>query len=235
MKRLLLCTAASLALCLGPAAARADADGAHLEVAAGVTPTFIQDPGYEAFSSSDLRAERAGADLRVQVAEFGTVALVPLISYRGVSEGGDPRGVMKTHLGVHDVTAGLRLRAWFQPWLGAFVQAEGGLTYARMRGELTDTSSARGDYSDDATTWCAGGLLGVELRLPPSLFERQKIEWLDFGLEVAGGYLRRGEIDLEPSLGGGDDNSLPLADTADFGGLNLSGWTVQVAFTISLF
>jgi hypothetical protein len=235
MKRRLSSSAALVALLTAATPALAESDGTHLEIAGAVTPTFVQDPAYEAFSGADLRAERAGVDVRAQVAELGTIALVPFLSYRGAGDDGDPYGVLKTHLGAHDFTAGLRLRAWFRPWLGAFVQAEGGLTYARVHGRLYDSDSAREEYSDDATTWCAGGLLGIELRLPPSLFEKQEIDWLDFGIEVGGGYLRRGEIDVSPALGGGDANSLPVADTADLGGLNLSGWTVQVALTVSLF
>lgn len=227
-------TAALLALCLAPGPARAGADGPHLELAAAATPTFVQDPGYEAFSETDLRSERFGADLRVQALAFENLRLLPFLSYRGVGDEGSPYDVMDTRLGAHDFLAGLRLRAWFLSWLGAFVQVEGGFAYERFRAELNDGWGAH-EYEDDGFTWCAGGLLGVELRLPPKLFEKQGVDWLGFGVEVGGGYLRHGEIDVDPALEGGDENALPVADTAALGSLNLSGWTVQIALTVSLF
>jgi hypothetical protein len=214
-------------------------DGTHLEVAAGVTPTFVQDPAYEAFSKDDLRAERMGGDLRLEVAKLGHFRLVPYVAYRGAWDDGSPYGVVDTRFAAHDFAGGLRLRTWFLSWLGAFAQVEGGVTYVRMDGDLNGMDAAgpgaRTEYSDKAATWLAGGLLGVELRLPPALFKRHGVDWLDFGVELGGGYLRRGEIDLQPSLGGGDDNSLPVEDTADWGKVNLSGWTFQVMFTVSLF
>jgi hypothetical protein len=237
MKRA-LCACLVVACLTAASAAFARVDGTHLEVAAGITPTFIHDHAYEAFSRDDLRAERFGADLRVEVVKLGHFRLVPYFTYRGAVDDGAPYEIMNTSFGAHDFAAGLRLRTWFRSWIGAFLQAEGGVTYVKMDGTLNGGSGSpgmRSEYSDKAATWLVGGLLGLELRLPPAVFKRRGVDWLDFGLEIGGGYLRRGEIDLDPALEGGDENSLELADTADWGGLNLSGWTVQVAFTVSLF
>ena len=238
MKRLL--SACALAASLAAAsAASARVDGVHLEVAAGATPTFVADPAYEAFSADDLRAERFGADLRVEVVKLGYFRLVPFVSYRAAVEAGSPYGVLDTALGAHDFAAGMRLRTWFRSWIGAFLEVEGGVTYAVMSGDLYDVTDGgpgvRNEYSDKAATWLVGGLLGLELRIPPAVFRRRGVDWLDFGIELGGGYLRRGEIDLSPKLEGGDENSLAVSDSADWGGVNLSGWTVQVMFTVSLF
>jgi hypothetical protein len=238
MKRTLsLCILA--AALVAAASASANSDGVHLELAGGLTPTFVQDPGYEAFSEDDLRAERLGADLRVEVVKLGYFRLVPFVSYRGAADEGSPHRIMDTTFAAHDFAAGLRVRTWFRSWIGAFLEVEGGVSYVKMSGELEDVDDSapgmRADYSDKAATWLVGGLVGVELRLPPAIFKRRNVDWIDFGLEIGGGYLRRGEIDFSPDLGGGDDNSLALADPADWGGLNLSGWTVQFMFTISLF
>jgi len=238
MKRLVFACLLAASL-TAASAAFARIDGVHLEVAAGVTPTFVGDPAYEAFSADDLRAERFGADLRVEIAKLGYFRLVPFVSYRAALEAGSPYGVLDTNLVAHDFAGGLRLRTWFRSWVGAFLEVEGGVTYAAMSAEMDDLGvggpGARTEYSDKAATWLAGGLLGLEFRLPPAVFRRHGVDWLDFGLEVGGGYLRRGEIDLNPALEGGDENSLAVSDTASWGGLNLSGWTFQVMFTVSLF
>jgi hypothetical protein len=238
MRRALFATIL-LAAIAAASAASARVDGVHLEVAAGVTPTFVHDPGYEALSRDDLRAERFGGDLRVEVAKFGHFRLAPYLSYRGAIDEGEPYGVVDTRLDAHDFAAGLRLRTWFLSWLGAFLQAEGGITYARVGGELIGMEGVGPgvptEYSDKAATWLAGGMLGVELRLPPAVFKRRNVDWLGFGLEIGGGYLRRGEIDVAPTLAGGDENSLATAGTEGWGSVNLSGWTVQVMLTVSLF
>jgi len=235
-----LCLASLVAamLCAAPAAF-ARVDGTHLELSAGITPMFIQDPAYEAFSADDLRAERVGADLRVEVAKLGYIRFVPFIAYRGARDEGSPYGVVDTRFAAHDFAGGLRIRTWFRSWIGVFLEVEGGVTYVKADGELDDVDDdapgMRSEYSDRVATWLVGGLLGLELRLPPAVFKRRNVDWLDFGIEIGGGYLRRGEINLDPELEGGDDNSLALADPADWGGLNLSGWVVQVMFTVSLF
>ncbi|MCK9461061.1 MAG: hypothetical protein M0R80_15615 [Proteobacteria bacterium] len=227
-----------VALLAAAAGASAEVDGTHLEVAAGATPVFVQDPAYAAFSADDLRASRFGLDLRVEAAKLGFFRLVPYLGYRVGVDDGSPYDVMDTHIGAHDFVGGLRVRTWFRSSVGAFLDVQGGVTYLKMSGSLTEDDlgpGARTEYSDRAATWLVGGLLGVELRLPPAIFKRRGIDWLDFGLEIGGGYLRRGEMDLDPELEGGDEYSLESGGTADWGGLNLSGWNLQVMLTVSLF
>jgi hypothetical protein len=243
MTRAAFLTALAAAALCAASAASAGADGTHLELSAGLSPTFVQDPAYEALSEDDLRAERLGADLRVEVARFGYFRLVPFLSYRGAGDRGSPYQILDTRLLAHDFAAGLRLRTWFRSWIGMFLEVEGGVTYLKLEGNLDEDDEfddgsgprARDEYSDEAATWLVGGLLGLELRLPPSIFRRRGIDWLDFGIEIGGGYLRRGEAELAPALGGGDENSLALAAPAGWGKVDLSGWVVQVMFTVSLF
>jgi len=238
MRRILSACLLFAALCAA-GAAQARVDGVHLEIAGGVAPAFVHDHAYEAFSDDNLRAERFGGDLRVEVGKLGYFRFVPYVSYRVAVDAGSPYGVVDTHLGMHDFSGGLRIRTWFRSWIGAFAAVEGGATYVTMGGELysdQDTGpGARTEYSDRAATWLVGGLLGVELRLPPAVFKRHGVDWIDFGLELGGGYLRRGEVDLAPKLEGGDEHSLEVGGSADWGGLNLSGWTVQAMLTVSLF
>jgi len=238
MKRI-AALAACAALWLASVAAAADADGTHLEIAAGLSPTFVQDPAYEAFSADDLRAARVGGDLRVEALTTKIVRLVPFVGYRFAADAGSPHQIMDTELAAHDFAAGLRLRAWFRSWIGAFLEVGGGLTYLEMDGDLLGTEGVgpgvRTTYADAETTWLLSGLLGLELRLPPRVLAKRDVDWLGFGLEIAGGYLRRGDVRFEPRPGGGDEHSLAISAAPDLGAINLSGWVVQVAFTVSLF
>ncbi|MFO8070330.1 MAG: hypothetical protein R6V85_00525 [Polyangia bacterium] len=208
----------------------------HLELAAALAPIVLQDAGYEAFSEGDLAQPRFGADVRYEAASFARgLRLVPLIAYRVGYDQGEPFDEIDTRLFVHDFLAGLRLRGWLLPWLGLFVEARGGLLYARVHGEVEDLGGpgVRERYEDDLLTWSAGGLGGIETRISPRWLARRGVRHFGFGAEISAGYLRRGNTEVSPELKGGDDNSLPLAQTAKWGTLNLSGWSIQTAVVFS--
>jgi hypothetical protein len=227
---------APLALLAALAAATPAAAG-QLELALGLSPTMIQDPAYEAFSDTDLSVTRAGLDLRYEVADLGRgLRLVALVGYRYSRDDGNPLQLLDTRLQTHDFLAGLRLRAWLSSWAGLFVEAQGGLLWAEMSADLEDGwygEGARDGYRDDRLTWQAGGLAGVELRLSPAFLVRRHVRRVGFGAEIGAGYLRRGELEFTPTVEGGDDLSLPLADPVSWGTCNLSGWFVQLAAVVS--
>jgi hypothetical protein len=228
----------SLLLIASPAAA-----DTLLELGLGFTPTVVGDAGYEAVSEDDLAALRAGADIRFDVIKLGRgLHLLPLIGYRiGVDEG-QPYYIMDTSIVTNDFVAGLRFRAWLLSWFGLFAEAHGGLLWARLRGDVdrdddgydyAEQAGARDEYLDDQLTWTVGALGGVEVRIAPRWLERRGITWFDVGAEVGAGYIWRGALEFEPELSGGDEHSLAVGQTADWGDLNLSGWFFQIGVTFS--
>jgi hypothetical protein len=237
MKRLTI-TTLIVAAALSLAATEAGAD-VKLEVGLQVTPTELQDVGYEAVSSDDLSLTRAGGDLRLDLGSVSGVHFVPLIGYRvGVDEG-NPYYMLDTRLVTNDFVAGLRVRGWLLSWLGVFVEAHGGLFWARLGAEVDDDYSyyqaagVRERYEDDEFTWTAGGLGGVEVRISPRWLEKRGVTWFDFGAELGAGYIRRGAVAFRPELVGGDEHSLPVGQTADWGDLDMSGWFVQLGLTFT--
>jgi len=230
----LIAALAAAAICLSsPAQART-----HLELGLELSPTMVQDPAFEAFSEDDLRAVSFGFDARVEVASLWRNAkLLPVIGYRVALDEGAPYGVLDTSLTTHDLFAGLRLRGWLKPALGVFLQVTGGACWIRAEGSLTEYlgDGSRTSYDGDDVTWSVGGLAGLEFRLSPAMLERRGVRRFNFGGEIGGGYLRRGEVEIDPSLGGGDENSLPVGQTESWGALNLSGWVFQIGVTLSFF
>lgn len=235
--RLLLALAAAAALATvgGAAAARQ-----HLELGLALTPTMFHDPAYEAFSTSDLAVTRFGGDLRFEVATIaGHVRLVPLIGYRYSWDEGSPYDTLETRIATNDFLAGLRLRGWIGNWFGVFLEGHAGLLWARVTGDVDvgydtyDYAGARERYRDDVLTWTAGGLAGIEFRLSPAMLNRRGVERFNFGAELGVGYIGRGDLEIEPSLEGGDEHALPVGQTADWGTLDLSGWMIQLGVTFS--
>jgi hypothetical protein len=231
--------AAALAAAVVVGATGAAADK-HLEVGLALTPTIFHDQGYEAFSASDLAVTRFGADLRFEVATVaGHVRLVPLIAYRYSFDEGSPYDTLETRIKTNDFLAGLRLRGWIGDWFGVFLEGHAGLVWARVRGDVDvgydsyDYVGARERYTDEALTWSAGGLAGIEFRLSPAMLTRRGVERFNFGAELGVGYIGRGDLEIEPTLEGGDEHSLPVAQTADWGTLDLSGWMIQIGVTFS--
>ena len=235
MKKLLVSMAVVGALL---ALGRDAAADVKLELGIDLSPTLLQDPAFEAFSSDDLRSDRFGGDLRLQVASLGNnIKLLPVVGYRVSLDEGDPFYQMETVLQTHEAFAGLRFRGWFKPWLGAFIQVTGGACWAVVEGgiETWEGEGAREDYSAEAVTWTVEGLLGVEFRLSPAFLARRGVTRFNFGGEIGVGYNRKGEMEVTPKLEGGDENSLPVRQTEPWGAVNLSGWVAQVGITLSFF
>ncbi len=213
----------------------------RLEIGVALTPTVLQDTSYEAFSDNNLRNIRVGGDIRSEVVNLSGFRLVPLIGYRGALDKGEPYFIVNTELALHDLFAGLRVRKGILSWLLAFVEVNGGVLWAKMHGSPYDDDSigygdlgARQSYSDLRYTWSVGGLGGVELQLPKSWLRSRGVNKFGFAAEVAAGYVRRGDIEFEPSLESGDENAI-VAETRPWGQVNLSGWMIQVAASFRFF
>jgi len=233
MKRMTFTMIAALALLLFGGAASADV---KLELGLQVAPTELQDRGYEAVSSDDLSLLRAGGDIRLDIGSSAGLRFAPFVGYRfGVDEG-DPYYVLDTRIVASDFLAGLRVRGWMLSWLGLFGEVQGGLLWVRLRAEVDEyggyaydpATGAREKYEDDEVTWTVGGLAGLEARISPRWLKKRGVTWFDFGAELGAGYLRRGAVAFKPDLVGGDEHSLPVGQTADWGDVNLSGWFVQL-------
>ena len=235
MIRVTSMTIIGLALLAFSPGAQADT---HLEIGLAATPTVVQDPAREAFSETNLSMGRFGGDIRLEVASFWkNIHLLPFIGYRGAKDEGYPFGMIETSLKTHDFLAGFRFRGWFQPWLGVFLEASGGLLLAHMTGDIwiDEGTGERSRYKDDQMTWSAGGLAGMEFRLSPAMLTRRGVTKFNFGGEIGAGYTRRGDIEFSPELTGGDEHSLPVESTAEWGEINLSGWVIQIGLTFSFF
>jgi len=165
---------------------------------------------------------------------------VPFIGYRFGLDEGDPFHMIDTRIVTSDFLAGLRVRGWVLSWLGLFAEAHGGLFWVRLNGEVSDDSylyeegaGVRDKYQDDEFTWTAGGLAGLEVRISPRWLKSRGVTWFDFGAELGAGYIRRGAVAFKPELSGGDEHSLPVGQTADWGELNMSGWFVQLGLNFT--
>ena len=228
--------AAAAGRVLALASHRAEADE-HIELALGVNPTVLQDEAYEAFSGTDLAYTRFGADARFEVVDLGKgIRLVPLIAYRFGYDNGGLYDFLDNRIKMHDFLVGLRLRGWFVSWFGVFVEAQGGLFWAQTQMTIesgTTGTASRDRYHDSSLTWCAGGLGGLEFRLSPRWLARRGVRRFGFGVELGAGYLRRGDLEMEPRVAGADEHAIPLAQGPSFGSLNLSGWSVQAAVSFS--
>lgn len=217
------------------------ASAERLELGLAFTPTVLQDESYEAFSNENLSILRMGADIRVEVADLKGFRFMPFVGYRFGTDSGEPFYVLNTELNTHDFAAGLRVHRELLPWLGVFAEASGGLLVAGMTGSPVYQHSlyygelnTRQDYKDRQITWIAQGLAGVELHLPKDWLKSRGVNWFGFGIEVAGGYAGRGDLEFKPSLEQGGDNAID-AKTLPWGTVNLSGWMVQVGASFKFF
>lgn len=217
------------------------AEAEPFEFGFAFTPTFIHDSRYEAFSGDHPTALRYGGDIRVGAGAVGGFEFLPLVGYRGAADSGNPYGIIDSDLFVHDLFAGLRVRKPVLPWLAVFVEVTGGVVWINL--DATQDSDqavgsgelgARQDYSDSQITWSAGGLAGLELRIPKKFLTSRGVEKFGFGGHVGAGYLGRGEVSIEPELESGVDNAIP-AETAPWGDVNLSGWFLQVGVSFRFF
>jgi len=222
-------------------ASRAGAE--PLELGLDLSPTFLQDKNYEAFSSDRLSSLRLGADLRFEVGDVDGFAFLPMVGYRYASDSGTMRSMVKNDLTLHDVLVGLRVRKGLQSWLAVFAEVSGGMLYADLDSRIQSQSDYRvtGDmgtrdrYQDHQFTWSACGLAGLEFTLSKKWLESRNVDSFNFGGEIGAGYIRRGDIGFRPGLEGGDENSLHAAEEPSWGDVNLSGWLIQIGLEFRFF
>lgn len=218
-----------------------NASAEPLEVGLAITPTMLQDTGYEAFSTDNLSTARFGADLRFEVVSFGGFKLLPFVGYRIARDDGSPYHIVDTNLTLHDFAAGLRLRKGLLSWLSFFFEAQGGILLANMDASPTRSGDypygdmgSRQDYKDTQFTWSAAGMAGVELQISKNWLRSRGVRKFGFGGEIAAGYVRRGDMAFEPEIEGGIDNAIE-AETRPWGEVNLSGWMIQIGVAFKFF
>jgi hypothetical protein len=212
-----------------------------LEVGLSVAPTTLQDHNFEAFSENDLVSIPFGIAVRFEIAEPGGFKILPFVGYRFAYDRGNPYYILDTKLLAHDFDAGFRVRKGVLSWMAVFLEAFGGVLWADMSGTPDDDYDfqygdlgARQDYEDDRITWSVGGIGGVEMYMSKSWLRSRNICKFDFAGEIAGGYVRRGDMTFEPGLESGIDNALD-AETRPWGDINLSGWIIQAGVSFLFF
>ncbi len=233
MKRLFLFITLVAALYLNSNSAAAE----PLEINFAMTPTMLQDSAYEAFSD-DLSHLRVGVDIRFEVANIDGFKLLPLIGWRIATDSGYPYQVLDTELLLNDLFIGLRIRKGILPWLGVFLEAQGGLAWVDIQAQTgmyeNGPLALRQDYEDNHLTWAAGGHAGLDLQIPKSWLRKRNVHKFGFAGELSAGYLRKGSIDVDPKLESGPDNAI-TATSQPWGNVNLSGWTIQFAISFRFF
>lgn len=226
--------AALLAVAIAPATASATT---RLELGLLAEPTVVLDPAFEAFSRKDLLSARLGVDLRLEHPVGAGFKLVPLIAYRGAYDEGEPYDAVENELWLHDLLLGLRLRKGLTAWLGAFAELRGGVVFWDLETAVADGWSggeaSATDGADSGTTWAAGALAGLELRISRSWLRSRGVRRFGFGGEVGAGYLWRGAIEPDPSIEPADEHALPVESAAPWGEVDLSGWMIQAGLVFS--
>jgi hypothetical protein len=245
MKRALTTIGFTVACLMGTAAS-----AEQLELALSVTPTWISDEHYEAFSADNLMSGRFGLDLRTEVANLSGFKLIPLFNYRFSRDGGLIYDELDTSLKTHDFALGLRVRKGVVTWMALFAEVTGGVLLASMdaslsygydNGDIDYKSDVESDveplldYEDRALTWSVGALLGAELTLSRTWLRSRGITRFCFGGEIAGGYIRRGALSFDPTLESGGDNALSAGTVGPWGEVNLSGGVFQLAVDFYFF
>ena len=232
MKRMKLSIITAAALTMASLQAGAE----PLEIGLALTPTFVQDDAYEAFSEGDLAATRFGLDLRSEILHIRGFRIVPFVAYRTAFDDGNPYGVVKTEVAMRDFLAGIRVRKGLATWLFVFAEASGGLLWVDMSGKGQSNSlDVKERYWDDQTTWSVGGLAGLETRISRNWLRSRGVRWFNFGVELGAGYVRRGDMTFDPELESGEEYDLPTESSGSWGEVNLSGWLIQIGACFKFF
>jgi hypothetical protein len=217
------------------------ASAEKLELAFLGTPTFMHDKNTEAVSSDGLNTWRFGVDLRTELLDPETFSIAPLVSYRFGADSGYLTPMTDTEIATHDLLAGVRLRRRLLPWLTLFGEVEAGAQIVRLDADMGvysnygDSIDSRFTYTDRAATWSAGILVGVETHLSRPRLEAKGNDWFCFGGELAFGYLRHGNLEIDPTLDGGGDTAITTVSAGSWGDLNLSGFVLQAGVSLYFF
>ena len=211
-----------------------------LELSLILEPSMLHDDVYEAFSDDNLYHTRLGADLRIKTGEVDGWEFLPVLSYRFASDSGTPGNMLNNELFIQDFLAGLRVRKELAFCLAIFIEAKAGLLWADLdssiseeRGyEFGDRIGTMRNYSDDAYTWTAGGLVGIETYISKKWLESRGVYNFNFGGELGLGYVRRGDLSFSPKLAGGDEHALPVTEAETWGDVNLSAFVIQLGIFV---
>ncbi len=241
MKRLILitCTTVTFLLSFNAAAEK-------LEIGLAATPLIVRDKNYEAFSEHNLIQGRFGTDLRTQVGSAKGFQFALFLGYRFGKDSGTMYDDMVTDLMSHDINLGLRVRKAVIPWMSLFGDIYAGTLIGKMNAEIQGwmidsysyTSSHLGmqnTYTDTKATWAVGGRIGLEMHFSRQWLASRNVKRFCFGGEMAVGYAGYGDLEFDPSISGGDSNSIRIVSAGSWGGVNLSGASFQIAGSLYFF
>lgn len=227
------------ALLLGLLLVASSARAERLEVGLAVSPLLVLDNHYEAFSSGNRYAVSGGLDVRSEVVNLGGFRLAPFIGYRYAADSGEPHSVLETELRVHDFILGVRVRKGLTSWLGVLLDVKGGMLYADLEGELAEMYydedlDSRRRYAEQQLTWFAGAGAGLEFQISKSWLRSRGVRRFGFGGDVSIGYVKRGDLDLDPQLESSDENGIK-AETLPWGNVDISGLSLQLGVCAKFF
>jgi hypothetical protein len=203
-----------------------------IEASAAISPVIVGDPAFGVFQSDEPLEMRIGADLRIRAVSFAGFDFLPLVAYRFGSSDGDAATDSDTHLAIHDLTAGFRLRRSLTSYFAFFAELHGGLAFVRMETTQQNAPSERATHRDSDKTWEVGGGLGLAFGPSVAWLESRGVKKFSFAGELSGGYLARGPSTFAPKLEAGDEFSLPTTPATVWGNLDTSGWYAQMAISI---
>lgn len=213
----------------------------RLQVGLVLEPTRINDEAYEFFSSDNVAFGSYGIDIRVLALDTKSgIQLLPMVGYRHGFDEGYPslwNDTMQTSIRMQDLFGGLRVRGWITPWFGLFGQVNGGVSFLNMEGELDsiDQPGMRALYVDKKAKWTIRGMVGADFRISPTYLKSKCIDKFNFGGEIGFGFVKRGQTNFYPTLEGGDDNSIAVGQTHNFGDINLTGWFIHLGLNFYFF
>ena len=112
-----------------------------------------------------------------------------------------------------------------------------GAEIAKFRAWMPEYNNAgsrntRKTYKDRVATWSAGFLVGLETHLSRPRLKAKGNDWFCFGGELALGYIRRGNLAFNPTLDGGNENTIETVSAGAWGDINLSGFVLQLGATL---
>ncbi len=216
----------------------------RLEAGLSLDPSWVHNDRFKEFSDNEAFIFQSGLDLRSEVGDVKGFKFLPLIGYRYERVSGTVGWFLDTELQLHDFFLGLRVRKGLLSWLAVFAEAKGGVLLASLDGWLEpqyggysgwDSLESRDNYTDRAVTWSAGIAAGLEAYISRSWLRSRGIRRFTFGGEMAFGYLRRGDLTIDPLLEPGGEDAIGGETLGGWGELNASVMVLHFALSFYFF
>lgn len=222
------------------------ASAERLEVGLFLDPSWVHNDRFEAFADGSSSMFRFGLDLRSEVGDVKGLKFLPLLGYRYGSAYGYVGSMVDLDLQMHDFFLGLRVRKGLLSWLAIYAEAKGGVLLTSMDGWLNseygvyygygyDVLESRDHYTDREVTWSAGIAAGLEMMISRSWLRSRGVRRFTFGGELGFGYLRRGDIEVDPTLEPGGEDALGGETLGAWGELNASALVLHFGLSFYFF